>query len=62
LGALAWGPRGSSVSVARSWHLGDVWQTPIMERFTRYGSNALDSEALHCLLSSAMLREVVQRY
>ena len=30
-----------------SWRLGDVRQTHIMERFTRYGSNALDSEALH---------------
>ena len=39
-----------------SWRLGDVRQTHIMERFTRYGSNALDSAAMHCLLPSAMLR------
>ena len=30
-----------------SWHLGDVRQTRIMEQFTRCGSIALDSEALH---------------
>ena len=34
----------------------------VMERFTRCGSNALDSKALHCLLSSATLRSVVQRH
>ena len=28
----------------------------IMEQFTRCGSNALDSAAMHCLLPSAMLR------
>ena len=30
-----------------SWRLGDVRQTRVMERFTRCGSNALDSAALH---------------
>ena len=39
-----------------SWRLGDVRQTHIMERFTRYGSIALDSVAMHWLLPSAMLR------
>ena len=51
---------GTSASVAWSWRLGDVRQTQIIERFTRCGSNALDSEALHYLLPSAMLRQVVQ--
>jgi len=30
-----------------SWCFDDARQTHIMERFTRCGSNALDSEALH---------------
>ena len=30
-----------------SWCFGDARQTHVMEHFTRCGSNALDSEALH---------------
>ena len=48
--------RGLSVSVVWSWRLGGARQTHIMERFTRCGSIALDSAAMHCLLPSAMLR------
>ena len=55
-GVVAWGPRGSSASVARSWHPGDVRQIRAVEQFTRCVGNALDSKALHCLLPSAMLR------
>ena len=38
-----------------SWCFGGARQTHIMEQFTRCGSNALDSAAMHCLLPSAML-------
>ena len=47
---LLWGLRacwGFVCACGWSWPLGDVRQTHIMERFTRCGSNALDSEALH---------------
>ena len=39
--------RGLSVNVAQLWCFGGVRQPHIIERSTRCGSNALDSEALH---------------
>ena len=46
----------NACETARPWRFGDVRQPRVMERFTRCGSKALDSRALHCLLPSAMLR------